>query len=159
MTISVGFSKPSYFKIGAALIRLYEGTPYTHVYLKAYSEWMGGHVIFQASHGAVHCASEQHFLSDNIAVAEFEYELDESKYKRLFNYCLNNLQKPYGFLGLLKIALKDLIKSKGDGERSFHCSEFALRALPELTSKDPDFVTPRDLFRSLESAPFVRRVK
>jgi hypothetical protein len=156
-SVIIGFSRPSEFKIGAEVIKLYMGTSYSHVYLKIKSKWYNSGIIFQASHGKVHCVCEPHFRSENEIIAEFKYEIESAKYKELYTYCIEALQKPYGYLGIIKLAFHKLFK-RGDGARTFHCSELAARALPSLAIKDPDYITPEDLYEYLQFKKEIKRV-
>lgn len=157
-TVSIGFSAPRKTKIGAEIIKLYMGTSYSHVYLKVSSKWSYNDIIIQASHGKVHCVSNAKFSADNQIIAEFRYALSDEAFKKLYSYCIDNLQANYGYFGLIKLALRPFLRTKGDGERSFHCSEFALRALPVQLNVDPDYATPKHLYNYLQYAKDVERV-
>jgi hypothetical protein len=158
-TVIVGFSKPIKFKIGAEIIKLFQsGTKFSHVYLRFFSPIAQRHIVYQASHGDVNCLALGTFLQENEIVAEFEYEMDELRFVKFIQYCIDNLQKPYGYMGLILLALKKLVRVKGDGEKSFHCSEFAARALPEFKDGDFDFIEPVDLFEKLTLNKDVKRV-
>lgn len=52
--ITIGFSKSKKFlPIGSWLIRAYMGTPYSHVYLKFYSQSLNRTLIYEAVGGGV----------------------------------------------------------------------------------------------------------
>lgn len=150
----VGFSRPKKFKIGSLFIRAWQGfTPYSHVYLKFENRWLGVDVVYQASHGSVNCIEYNNFISNNFIVKEFELLVDDDVIRNAVRSCIFLLQKPYGYLGLLKLVCKKLFKLnyKGDGTRSLHCSELACIICPRLLiDKDPDFVEPIDLYKQLE---------
>lgn len=159
-SVIVGFSAPIKWKVGAEFIKLWQGgTPYSHVYLRTTAVLIKRDIIYQASHGDVNCISAPAFEEQNRVVAEFEYNIQDYDYVELLRYCVDELGKPYGYLGLLKIGLRKLFKIRGDGERSFHCSEFAARAIKSLATKDADFIEPVDLYKSLVANPQVRSVK
>lgn len=161
MIITIGFSKPKKFKAAAKLIMAWQRAPYSHVYLRVYNTFAEREMVYQASRGDVHCLTLANFLKENEIVAEFEYEVAREKAKDVVRYCVDNLQRDYGYAGLLLIMIKRLIPAlRGDGKRTYHCSEFAARVFPEISAgMDPDFIEPIDLYRLLEKDPQVRRVK
>ena len=156
-SVIIGFSKPSNkFKVGSLAIRAWQGgTPYSHVYLAMYNPWADRTVVYQASHGDVNCISYDRFLDYNEVVEEFVLQMQTPALKSLMQYCISSLGAPYGFLGLLKIVLRrtfrKIFRVSGDGAKSYHCSEFVVRAMPNLIKADADFVEPVDLYKALKS--------
>lgn len=152
--IILGFSSPKKFKIGAELIKLWQGrTDYSHVFIVEERSFVDRVLIYQASHGKVHCISKENFLKENNIIATFELSTSIDTYKNCVKYCIDNLQKEYGYLGLIKIILNKKFKVSGDGAGSFHCSELAARAVPVLKQCidiDPDFIEPVQLKQALD---------
>lgn len=157
-SVVVGFSSPKKWMLGSEFIKLWQGgAAYSHVYLKLKHEKLGREMIYQASRGSVNCVTAQVFLEKNKVIAEFEYNIEKSRYLELVRYCVDSLGRPYGYLGLIRIVIRKLFKKiKGDGEKTEHCSEFAIRAAPELHDVDPDFCTPKDLYNRLKKSQSVK---
>lgn len=150
--VSIGFSSPKKFKIGAEIIKLWMGTSYSHVYLKVYSAYTKQFLIYQASHGTVHLLTAASFEQNNVVVAEFDMSVQEPLLRNCLAVAQQLLGRPYGYLGLLKLGLHKLINwpKVGDGDSSFHCSELIARLFPELCENlAQDFVEPVDLYSSL----------
>jgi uncharacterized protein YycO len=162
MKLIIGASMPTTWKAGAELIKLYEGVPYSHVYLRVYTTWTNRWLVYQASHGDVNCITFANFQNRNEVFAEWEVDLSDDKHKDVVGYCQDELQKPYGFFGLLKIALKKKFKMSGDGDNTFHCSELITRAFPDIVNfideKNPDFITPKHLVEALGKCPDAKRL-
>ena len=157
----IGFSKPTSFKLGAAIIQLFSNkSQFSHVYLRVYTSFADRNLVYQASHGCVNCITYSNFLIDNKAVAEFSYNMEDSRYKTAIQYCMDKLQRPYSYSGLLKIAARRLFgtKKSGDGEQSYICSELAARVLPEIYERDADYVQPLDLYKALSVSTIVMRI-
>ena len=158
--VIIGFSKPNTFKIGAKIISMYEHTEFSHVYLRVYTPFADRHIVYQASHGYVNCLTYDNFKAGNDIVAEFIYEVKDEKCRNIIQYCMDHLQTPYSYLGLVEIACKKLFKIKGDGDKGFVCSELAARAMPEFYRGDPDLADPKDLFNALsEKNRDITRIK
>lgn len=155
MKVTIGFSKPRHknFPLFSWLIRLFEGTPYSHVYLKWYSEHLQMYLVYHAA------GSSMHFLGPARAEVELqpirEYELDVTpEMKRLMVvYCVSKAGTPYGLRTVVGIALKRLLGTSknvfADGEKTQFCSEFISRILSTYfhveLPKDPDSMGLKDL--------------
>lgn len=148
----IGFSKPKGFKLGAQIIKWWMNAPFSHVYLLVYSKYTQQWLVYQASHGMVHCRTYDVFLEDNLVCAEFDLELPKDRLKACVTKAQQLLGRPYGYLGLIRIGLHKLgFPVSGDGARSFHCSEFIAALFPELVQKhETDFIEPIHLYRMLE---------
>jgi len=158
--IIVGFSSPRSFKPGAELIKLWQGgTTYSHIYLKMYLKKYNRFMVYECSHGSVRCLEAFNWARQNKITKEFTCQISEEKLDKTVATCIDLLAKPYGYFGLLKLVLakicKKLFRSRwlsswGDGMRTFHCSEFIARLLPEAveytTEKNPDHLEPVDIF-------------
>lgn len=150
MSLAIGFSRPKCFKPGAQFIRAWQGwTPYSHVYIKVYSKYTDLWLVYQASHGDVNLVEYNRFAKENVIVDEFNFEVREERLRNMIREAQLLLQSPYGYLGLLKLGARKLLGvGKGDGVRSFHCSELVARLLPEIKLQDidPDFIEPKHVY-------------
>lgn len=153
-SVIIGFSKPKKWKIGAECIKLWSNCAFSHVYIVEHRRYVGRTLVYQASHGNVNCISKENFLKENDVVSEFEIIISTCAYAKTIQYCIDSLGADYGQIGLIKIVLSKKFKMHGDGSRTFHCSEFAIRAVPELkqylqSEIEPDFIEPVHLFAAL----------
>ena len=155
MKLTIGFSKPKHksFPLFSWSIRLFEGTPYSHVYLKWYSEHLQMHLVYHAA------GTSMHFLGPDRADHELntvrEYTLDVSpETKRLIvAYCVSKAGTPYGLRTVLGIALKRIFGTSknvfADGDKTQFCSEFIARILSNFfhveLPKPPDSMGLLDL--------------
>lgn len=152
-SVVIGFSQPNKRKIGAEVIKWYMGTPYSHVYLRVFSNYTGQNLVYQASHGSVHLRTYERFLGENRPVKEFSLDVDNDRLKQTITLAQKLLGAPYGYLGLIKLVFRRKIHGFiGDDSKSFHCSEFIATLFPEIAYKceDLDFIEPKHLYAALE---------
>lgn len=150
MGVYIGFSKPKKFKIGSWAIKTWMNTPYSHVYLRVYSKYTEQDLVYQASHGMVNCMSFEVFRQNNVIVSEFYKEISPENLRNCVKKAQQLLGKPYGYLAVLRIALKELgLDITGDGTKTYVCSEFIARLFPEFFKEDADFIQPKTLFEAL----------
>lgn len=149
--VIVGFSRPRKCKLGSLAIRAWQGgTPYSHVYLRLYSQYTQQWLVYQASHGMVHLLSFANFSKANNTVAEFTVQLTEDQLRHAVTRMQELLGQPYGYLGLIRLVLSRVLPVSGDGSRTFHCSELIATLFPEFAQGlQVDFVEPVHLFNHL----------
>lgn len=137
----VATSAPNSFKIGAELIKFYQGTEFSHVLI------INGDLVYQASHGLVNCTHIDNFIVDN-KIINF-YEVPDTSVD--LDFINKQLGKKYGTLQLVFIPFLKLVKakSKGNGNQKFICSEFVGKAL-RLDWVD-DTTTPLDIDKYLRT--------
>lgn len=158
-TLIVGFSKSKGFKPFSWLIRLFEGTKYSHNYLKISNNYFLDFDIYQASKNMVNHVVEKHFLEENAVVAEFSIPVDLEQKKAILNYARHKLGRPYSTLTIAGIFLSKFgihINSLFKGEQSYICSELVARALkdsgllPTDIYLDIDKATPKQMYEICE---------
>lgn len=117
----IATSSPNRWKIGAELIKVYQGTKFSHVLI------IDGDLVYQASHGLVNCMHIDNFLKNN-KIINF-YEIDDSLVDMTF--VKSQLGKEYGYTQLFLIPILKLIKArfKGNKNDKFICSEYVGKAL------------------------------
>lgn len=140
-------SSPTKWKIGAEIIKWYQGTNYSHVALIDNDD-----LVYQASHGYVNVWNFDVFMESNDVISVYEIP-DEAVD---MDYIKSHLGRKYGFDQILRIAFYVLtrIKLKSNGEKRFICSELIGKAL-RLSWVD-DYTTPEQIDEYLRSV--ARRV-
>lgn len=154
--ITIGFSTPKKFKIASSLIRLYEGSKFSHIYIKMESSptsKLPFAKVFQASHGDVNAVVYDIFKESNHIIEEFEIEIDDAKYFDTASWLWHQLGKPYGFMQLIQIAFK--MRKETNEDSRFICSELAGMVLRDHLdydiSKSLDYIGLNDIKEILES--------
>jgi uncharacterized protein YycO len=151
----VGFSTSRKFSILPWLIRRVEGTKFSHVYIKWYSEYFKRWIIYQAEVGGVQFMSSEMFDKDNITLDEFEYEMSEEQNQKIVQFAMDNCGIPYGYKSVVGFLLQKLgIKIPGlfDDTKSYICSELAATILREDFEEldlAPNVITPKLLYNYL----------
>jgi hypothetical protein len=103
----VGFSYPNKFKLGAWLIALWQGTTYSHAYVRLERK-NAQSFIFHAAHGMVHFRSGSNFIKENKVEKEYVVEVEDSTMHAFTDYCIDLAGEPYAKVELVKIFLSDL---------------------------------------------------
>lgn len=162
-TLTVGFSKPKKFKPFAWLIMKGYGIPYSHVYIKFWSDKFQRHLIYQASGTIVNFMGELLFTEANEVVKEFDIEVLDDNKTGMIQFAIDSAGKHYGMknaLGLAIVRLFDIFGKKiknplADGDKTYVCCELVSQILKEYTHLDPDLdhdnVTPKELYEFMSS--------
>lgn len=152
MKITIGFSRArSKLALGSKVIQLVDKRDYSHCYIKYNHPVTGLTIITQAAHGFLNQFSLGIFLLDNVIVKEYEFNVTKDQYIAMLSYIHLNLGRKYGYFELVKIAIKKLFKiqvDRGDGDKTYICSEFAARIceiLNILPTESRDYLEPSDL--------------
>lgn len=147
--IVVGASKPSSFKIGAALIMWWEKTEASHVYvrLNVYDFRM----VFQATGAGTQLINIDLFSMRNIPVYEKEIEVTDDQYRDLVKFINEKLGTKYSFVHLVGLFYKRLIQYVfnkiiknpwSDGSKSEVCVEALARFIDiakiKRAAEDPE---------------------
>lgn len=150
--IYIGSSSPIKYKIGAELIKWYQKTEYSHVFI------IYGDFIFQASHGMVNIWHIDNFLKENRIIDKIKVE----KNKVDTSFMTKELGKPYGYSQIMEIALRyvfvmklKIISSnrfrkifKDNGDLKHVCSEYLGKVLKLSWANDD--TTPKDIIEHLK---------
>lgn len=154
--IIIGFSTPKKFKLASAMIKCFENSKYSHIYIKmepSAKSRLGFAKVFQASHGDVNAVAFDIFAEYNHVFHEYEIEVSDDKYFEIATWLWHQLGKPYGFLQLLGIGFNIRIGSNSD--KKFICSELAGLVLKDFLnydiSKSLDYIGLNDIKEILES--------
>lgn len=155
-SITVGFSKPkSKFAIFGNLIRVYQGTDYSHTYIK----FPDIQLISQASKGMVNFMAVPVFNEHNSVVKEFSFPTSEVQFIKIKRYAMKTAGKKYSILQVFGIVFADLFKLKKNpfdtDKETFVCSEYIgeiLNILEISVDKDLSLVTPEDIYKIMEKS-------
>jgi hypothetical protein len=148
-TIKIGFSRPKKWKPFATLIMKGYGIPYSHVYIKIWSEKYQRNLIYQASHTMVNFMGTELFDRENEIVREFPVEISAQSRTDLMQFAIDNAGIPYGVKNAFGLAVQRLAQLCGfkiknpfsDGSKSFVCCEIAGYVLESFANVD----LPQDL--------------
>lgn len=163
--ITIGFStSKNKFAIGSAVIRAFEGTPYSHTYMEFWSESIFRSLIYQASHGMVNFMNVVEFQKHSKVVESYMLVVTDEQHKKILAFCVDYVGVEYGKLELIGIGLAKIKRQLGlsktnpfkDGKKTFICSElmgYVLKILgcefdiKELEVQGPKFI--REQVRAL----------
>ena len=164
MKIKIGFSQPrnKFFPVFSWLIRLIEGTKYSHVYLQWNSEFAESTITYHAAGHSVHFLGLNLFKQSVKPIHEFELTISQDQYKELLHYCFENSGTDYGIKQIFGIAIvkiaglfgKKISNPFSDGDKSQVCSELVGYVLSEILNRelelDLDIAGPKDIFKFLK---------
>lgn len=162
-SIIIGFSGTKKWAPFAWLIQKGYGIPYSHAYIRFYSDSYERDIIYQASGTMVNFVSPVIFKEHHKIVAEYEIEIEPETKKRVMQFALDNVGKPYGIkacLGLAWVRIGELLGKKWknpfkyDG-KTYVCSELAGFILEEYAGAEipgnVEDVSPKTLFDYLKT--------
>ena len=171
-TVTIGFSKSSSkFAPFSWIIKLVQGTPYSHAYLKIHRDDINRDVYYQASHDLVNFMSSTQFNNEETIIKEIDFEFTDSDKIKLSQFMYDQLGKPYAvseILGLLCVVLCAKIGIKiqnpvQDGTSQFYCSELVSYFLSQCDGitlpKDLADMTPKDLYEFVQTLPKSLKLK
>lgn len=163
--LKIGFSKSSKkFAPFSWLIMASEKTPYSHVYVKFWSNSLNRWIIYQASHSAVNFMGEALFNSEEIIIEEFSFTVAKPVRDNMMNFCMDNVGRPYGKLSALGLAWVQIASYLGysvhnpfrEVGKTFVCSQLVATLLANSGVKLPvelDDMTPQDLYPIIKGLP------
>lgn len=166
--IYIGFSKPKkhLFPIFSWLIRMFQKTPYSHVYIRWYSRHAQAHICYEASGNEVKFLGKKVFDNRIQIIHEYEINITKSQYKKLLHFCMSNAGIKYGILQVFGILLVTLFRLKknpfSDDRKSWVCSELVGNALEEVLDKetglDLDIAGPKEIDNFLQNLDCTKRI-
>lgn len=158
----VGFSKSKKpFALGSWLIRLYQQTKFSHVYIRLDTNKFPSDKYLHASEGKVQNMSGTQFYKRHEVIDEFEISVTDEIYSLVIMELHEKSGDDYGLLQNLGIIYVDLMrdffgkKVKNPFQKGWNCSEFVAHIL-FLTNSDVynyydlNSVTPKDLHTHLK---------
>jgi len=138
-------TKKSKFNILSHIIKLFEGTKFSHSNI-LFTNRTGRHLVYEASGfpGSVKFDNLRNFLLKNEIITAFELELTDAQAQDLLDILLDNLGRPYSFMGLCGMAFVRLFSLKNnpfsDGREAFVCTELVAFILTEFFPESLDRV-------------------
>ena len=156
-TIIIGFSKPKkmIFPIGSWLIRLWLKTPYSHTYMKFYSESLNREIVYEAVGSGVRFIGLKQWTEHAQEIDCFTVTLKNSNYITLMQYCIDHSGFDYGFMQNIGIFLADIFRLKNNPfKKGLNCSEQIAKILSlegYKFDKPFDLITPKDIYQVLIS--------
>lgn len=161
--IIIGFSTKKKFNLFSCLIKWFDDSNYSHVYLRKKSKY--GEYVYQASGLSVNFMNIDTFLKSNDVVHEFVFDITEDDKYKILSFFIENAGRPYGMDQIFEISKILLLDKLGIPEskrkpinknKKFICSELAAVILVDVLKKDLlekevlDLVTPKKLFTALQ---------
>jgi hypothetical protein len=153
--ITVGFSRPRNMTLPVFswAIRAFEGTKYSHVFLRWESK-SGPEVVYEASGSRVRFMNGKYFDEIAETIDTFDFLISSDDYRRLIRFVMTNVGVRYGVKQVLGIALKRIFGLKknpfADGKESQVCSETVAYFLKDVLGYklgfDPDTAGPREIY-------------
>lgn len=152
--IIIGFSKPrnNFFPVFSWLIRLYERTSYSHVYIRWETKW-GTSLCYHAASVMLHFLGELAFKKKIHVIEEFQFEITDDQFDRLMLFCTTTSGYDYAVKEVFMIPLWDLglIKQYRDDPTRQYCAELVIRALGEIDgvnsiSERPDRIKLKEVY-------------
>lgn len=136
--LRIGFSKPKnkLFPVFSWAIRLYEKTPFSHVYIRWETKW-GTWLCYHAANLNIHFLGESSFAREIEIVDEFEGEITEEQFDLLMQFCTKYVGEGYALKEVITIPLHDLgFKVGTDGSSKQYCAELVARAFGKMGYKE-----------------------
>ena len=107
--IVVGASYPRHFKIGAWLIKWWEETDASHVYVYIKRD-SGIHLLYQAVGSGVEFEGYEKFCEINKPIYEKEIVLTNEQFISLVDYCIPKLKTKYSVIHLAGLFIKRFVQ-------------------------------------------------
>lgn len=148
--IVIGFSKSKkHFAIGSWLIRLFMGTPYSHVYLKFYSKSLDRTLVYEAVGSGVRFVGSKIWEEHAIEVKSCTVNISKESQIKLLQWCVDNAGVDYGYWQNLGVVISRILSlKKNPFTHGLNCSETLADLLDKegyKISKDVNLITPLDI--------------
>ena len=154
--IIVGFSHSTKsFSPFSKLIRIWDGTPYSHVYFQFETTKNKVNMIYQSSSTMLNYMCKEVFLTKNAIVSEFELEIEDYQYDLIMLHCMKSAGLEYSVAQIIGMVIADLFNLKTNpfaDEKKYVCSEWVAEQLQIVGyrfKKPLELVTPKDIHEIL----------
>lgn len=134
MELIVGFSKRKAF--GSWVIRKFEGTEFSHVYLRFEVKKWQTSLVYHAVGGGVGYVGHQNFLKENVVIRESRILIADSERDALLKWCAERAGAKYSYFQLVRLAWRRICLKLGlavprtvQDPANFVCSELVGRTL------------------------------
>lgn len=165
MKVIIGFSRTKKGGIAGLFSRVitrFEGVPFSHVYVRWYSETADRGLVYQASGTKVNFVGLDRFMGHSQVFEEYEFTMAGEKKPDLLRFCIDVAGEDYGIsqafgIGLMRLAKwwfgKRISNPFRHGEI---CSEIGAKVL-RIMGYSPDFdddqAGPREVWEYVKSLP------
>jgi hypothetical protein len=165
MIINIEFTRPKKLQhqVLSRLIRLVEGTKYSHVRLHWINS-VGADIVYEAGGTSVKFKGKLAQIAKPVEIIDsYQVEINKDRYKKLVKLCMENAGIEYGFLQLVGILLVRIFNLKYNplsrGRSSQVCSEIVGVFLQDILGigkeLNLDIAGPKDIQKVLKSSlPF-----
>ena len=156
-TLTIGFSKPrGFFKQPISwLIRKFEGSDYSHVYIKLSNATISNDVYYHASGSEVKFMGTDLFYKQNKPVEEHEFKLETTKYYQILDFAIEKVGHPFSIVQLVGLALVRIAAILGFkisnpfGNKGYVCTELVAELLRDIygasIDKELNSITLKDI--------------
>lgn len=154
MIIHIQLTRPKGFKLAVLswLVRLFQGTPYSHCLLR----WQNRHgldVVYESSGTCVKFLGPRAAKDRYKIMKSYEVSLTKDEYQRFIDFCITYAGLDYGLRQVFGVALVYIFKLRknpfADGTRSWACSEVIGRFFEDVKNEsinlDLDVAGPREI--------------
>ncbi len=121
----------------------YMGVNYSHTAICWYADSIDRHLVYHAHIKGTQLVNFQDFRRSNKLSYVVDLNISSENQKKVLQFCIDNLNKPYGFWTLIGHLTRKILPIGKDGSDSFTCSEIVAMA---LSGKAEDFTTPKELY-------------
>jgi hypothetical protein len=162
-SITIGFSKPvaKWKKPVSRLIRLFELSEYSHVYIKITNQRLKNDLYYHASGAKVHFMGKKQFLEKNKVVKEYEFDISAAKFYRTLDFAIERVGAPFSFMQLVGFMMVKICCMFGKrirnplGRSGYICTELVAEILRHIYGKrilqDIDTISLQDIKKLIEN--------
>lgn len=155
--IFIGFSRPkAKFVPYSWIIRLLQGTKYSHVYIRIPSISLQRDLIYQASGSKVNFIGLKKFDEEEVIVKEYSLQIYSDTKIKILQYAIDNSGAPYGMKSAAGVAWiiinswfgRKITNPFKDGQNTFFCDELAGYIIEEAGINmpfNPENVGPKQI--------------
>lgn len=161
--IIIGFSKPraKWKKPISQLIRFFEKSGYSHVYIKLVNKRLKNNFYYHASGMKINFMNESLFKQKNESIKEYKFTISEAKFYKTLDFAIGKVGQPYSFsqlLGFLIVKICGLFGKKITnpfGKKGYVCTELVAEILSDVYGKkilkDINLIGLKDIKNLIES--------
>ncbi len=172
-TIVIGFSRPKkkFLPVFSWLIRLIQGTAFSHCYVRWFSETYDEPLVYEASGTQVRFVGSQAWKNHVEVIHEFELDISDVQFKAFVKFCMSTSGMPYSstqIFGIALVQVAKLIKVKmgnplKNGKRGWVCSELVGYLLNDIIGVAYDYeldsAGPKEIYELVAKIPTARRLQ
>lgn len=130
MKVVVGFSRPRQWNPFSALITWVEGVPFSHCYIRFYSQDFGQEMVAHAKVWNVHLLPWEKFLSTSVPVVEYVIDVSDVGARAGMYDAGQMMGRGYGYAQLFGFLMMRIFKGKNPiKDHGVICSEHVARFL------------------------------